>query len=199
LDVDGNELRCADVQAITSDTADTVAQISGTLAVTVDGVGANAADGDTVDDGECTSNCGYFALYLTPGKDYTVNVEPIYESFVGGSGMGPCYAAQLDTITEEEVATVSSAQCTAGTTLSLGSITTTSTGGVTDGGSSGSSGSSGNGSDPYENYDELNPVGYGCALSVTAKPVSGVVGWAVLGLMGLVLPFAISRRICPSL
>lgn len=185
LDANSNELRCADVQAVTDDTADTVAQVSGALAVTVDGVGANDPDGDTVDEGECTSRCGYFELYLTPGKDYTIRVEPIYEGFVGGSGMGPCYGVQLDTITEEDVAAVSSAQCTAGTSLSLGSITTTSTGGVGSDDSTGS-GSSGSNADPYDNYDELNPVGYGCSLAVAAKPVTGFSWGIVLVVMGMI-------------
>lgn len=199
LDADGNELRCADVQAITDDTGETVAQISGVLAVTVDGVAANAADGDTIDANECTSNCGYFELYLTPGLDYTIMVEPIYDGFVGGSGMGPCYAAQLDTIEEEDVASVSSAQCTAGTTLSLGSITTTSTGGVTIDGGSGTGSSGASDGDPYDNYDELNPVGYGCSLLVAAKPTSDFPWELGLVLMGLVLPFVVSRLIYPSL
>lgn len=126
LDSSGNPLRCADVQATTADVADAVAFVSGAYAPAVDG----NDDGDTVDAGECTSNCGDFQLYLTPGKTYTVAVAAINSSFTGGSGISPCANGQLSTIVDEDVATITAGQCTAGGTLSLGNITTTSTGGV---------------------------------------------------------------------
>lgn len=125
LDSSGNELRCADVQATTDDPADSVAFVSGAYAVGVD----NNGDLDSVDDGECTSGCGDFELHLTPGKSYTVHVEPINSSFTSGSGISPCANDQLDTIVSEVIASIS-AQCTAGATVNLGNITTDSTGGV---------------------------------------------------------------------
>lgn len=155
LDVDGNELRCADVWATTSDDADTVSFVSGTLAVAAD----NNSDGDTSDSGECESGCGYFQLFLSTGKDYTLTIQPIYSGFVGGSGMGPCFDAQLSTIKEEVIDAVSSSQCTGGTTLYLGEFTTTSTGGV----GSNTTGTGGGSSSTYDS--QLNPVGYWCSLS----------------------------------
>lgn len=127
LDSSGNSLRCADVQAKTSDSADSVAFVSGAYAPAVD----NNDDGDTADAGECTSNCGDFQLYLTPGKTYTVSVKAINSTFTGGSGISPCANAQLSTINDQDIATVTGSQCTAGGTLALGNITTSSTGGVT--------------------------------------------------------------------
>lgn len=125
LDSSGNALRCADVQATTTDPTDSVAFVSGAYALGVD----NNGDLDSVDDGECTSGCGDFELYLTPGKSYTVHVEPISSSFTGGSGISPCANDQLDTIVSEVIANIS-AQCTAGAPVDLGDITTDSTGGV---------------------------------------------------------------------
>jgi hypothetical protein len=82
-----------------------------------------------VDAGECTAGCGDFELHLTPGKAYTVHVEPINSSFTSGSGISPCANGQLDTIVSEVIAQIST-QCTAGASLGLGNITTESTGGV---------------------------------------------------------------------
>ena len=127
LDEDSNPLRCADVQAKTSDDADSVAFVSGAYAPAVD----NNDDGDTADSGECSSNCGDFQLYLTPGKSYTISVKAINSSFTGGSGISPCANSQLSTIVDQDIATVTGSQCTAGGTLSLGNLTTQSTGGVT--------------------------------------------------------------------
>lgn len=127
LDADGKQLRCADVQAIPSDRSKSVAFVSGAYAPAKD----NNGNGDTADSGECTSNCGDFQLFLDPGVEYTLKVMPINSSFTGGSGISPCANGQLDTINEETIGTVTAAQCTAGTTIALGNITTTSTGGVT--------------------------------------------------------------------
>lgn len=125
LDSSGNPLRCADVQATTSDSADTVAFVSGALAVNSDGNG----DGDSDDDGECLSGCGDFRLYLEPGKSYTLTVKPVDSRFTGGSSLSPCVESQLTTIEEEDIAAIS-ASCTAGATVAFGNITTTSTGGI---------------------------------------------------------------------
>lgn len=135
LDRDGNELRCADVQARTSDPSETVAFVSGAEAPAVDDNG----DADTDDDGECQEDCGHFVLRLEVGKSYTISVNPINGDFVGGSGISPCVEEQISGIVEENIGTVSADQCTAGASLSFASaITTSSTGGVT-AGSGGSS------------------------------------------------------------
>lgn len=130
LDSSGNRLRCADVQAKTSDNADSVAFVSGAYAPAVD----NNDDGDTADSGECTSNCGDFQLYLTPGKSYTISVKTINSTFTGGSGISPCANDQTEPcssadtgescIEDQDIATVTSSQCTAGGTLALGNIPT---------------------------------------------------------------------------
>lgn len=154
LDKDGNELMCADVWAENGDSSDTVSFVSGSVAVATD----KNDDGDVVDSGECTSQCGYFEVFLKPGSDYTVTVKEIDSAFTGGSGVGPCLNGQKTTIKEEAIATVSTAQCTGGSTISLGSITTASSGGTSSSGSASSGGGSSIG------LDDLNPVGYWCAL-----------------------------------
>jgi hypothetical protein len=158
LDSSSEELRCADVWAETSDTSETVAAVSGALAPASD----SNLDNDTVDSGECESDCGFFQLYLPTGKDYTLTVKSIDSRFVGGSAISPCTNSQLTSITEEVLATVSSAQCTGGTTLYLGEFVTTSTGGTSGSGGSGAAGSSGV-------DDSLNPVGYLCSLMVRGE------------------------------
>lgn len=126
LDRDGNPLRCADVQALTNNEADTVAHISGTYAEVSDDNG----DGDTTDTGECLSDCGYFELHLTPGKDYTIALRAMSESLTAGSGMGPCSDDPLTSIGDEDIAQVAAEECVAGETLALGEIDTDATGGV---------------------------------------------------------------------
>lgn len=153
-DEDGNAVRCADVQATTSDTADTMAFISGAKAVAQD----LNNDGDTVDAGECESNCGRFELYLDPEKiSYTLTVQPIFESFIVGSSVGPCVNAQADGIEEEVIATITATECVAGETYDLGDITIS---------SSGTSSTDGNGTGTGNNAnDDKNPIGYWCAIS----------------------------------
>lgn len=164
LDRDGNALRCADVWAVNEDISLTVAQVSGALAEAVD----NNDDLDTVDNGECSDNCGHFQFRLVTEQDYTITVMPIEDTFINGSGMGPCYKSQLTGIEEEEIATVTAAQCSAGSTIALGSITTTSTGGVdTDTGTSGGSG--GSDAEAIE-----SPIGWwGCGLGSRSWMVGG--------------------------
>lgn len=125
LDASGNPLRCADVQAVPGNVADTISFVSGAAAVAADGNG----DGDSVDEGECASGCGEFALYLTPGTDYVIRTEPIDPTFVGGSSVGPCQNEQLTDVRSEEIATVSGAACVGGGTVALGTLETSSTGG----------------------------------------------------------------------
>lgn len=140
LDADGNELRCADVWAVTGDDADTVAFVSGAEAENSDDNG----DGDSDDEGECISGCGDFELRLPAGKAYTIKVMPINADFTGGSGISPCVEEQLDTIVEEEIGEITAAQCVAGAQLAFATdVTTLSTGGVVASGSTGSSSSSG--------------------------------------------------------
>lgn len=155
-DKNGNDLRCADMWAEDGDPGHTVAGVSGALAAAED----TNSDGDTTDSGECSTNCGYFAMYQKAGVEYAVTVKPIETTFVGGSSVGPCVDSQLTTIEEEQVATVTSSQCSAGSTIALGDITTTSSGGVSSGSSGGGTGGGAEGSD-----SDLNPVGYTCALS----------------------------------
>lgn len=168
VDTEGDEVRCVDVWAEAADPADTVSQVSGAFAIAED----DNDDGDTVDSGECTSGCGYFQLYLEPGADYELNIYDINSLFVGGSSVGPCINSQLALgFDGDSIANVSSSQCVAGTTVSLGEInlgvdvTAADYGddsgdddddGDDDGGA-GAGGASG-----YD--DDLNPVGYGCAL-----------------------------------
>lgn len=89
------EVECVDVQATTSDTADSVAFVSGALGSGQD----NNDDDDTVDYDEttgfeCSSGCGDFFLYLEPGKEYTITANTIASGFTGGSGISPCANGQ---------------------------------------------------------------------------------------------------------
>ncbi|MBI2339601.1 MAG: hypothetical protein HYU99_04430 [Deltaproteobacteria bacterium] len=171
-DTDGNDLRCADVQAETVDEADAIAVVSGAFAAAEDTDGDSYTDGD----GECLSDCGAFTLRgLDPAKDYTITVRPIDSSWVGGSSVGPCGSGQLTGIEEEEIGTVT--DCTAGSTTDLGTISTESSGGTSSGGdgddSSGSSTTCGDGGN-FDNCEEL----IGCSLERARG--SGVLGQWVL-------------------
>lgn len=137
VDADENPLRCADIQARSTDIADTIAVVSGVFAATEDTDG----DGYTTTAGECLSGCGGVTLRgLAPGTTYAISVVPIDEAWQGGSGINPCGNNQLETVVEQEIAAVS-ALCTEGATISLGTVITKSTGGTTEGSES-SSGSS---------------------------------------------------------
>lgn len=145
-DSDGNDLRCADVQAETDDPADTVALVSGVYAVT--------------DDLECLSGCGDFILRgIDPAKHYTITVKPVDPFWVGGSGINPCLNGQPEGVVEEIIG--DSADCTAGGTVDLGAITTTSTGtgGTTTGGSDAATVCGEN-----QNFDACPPIIGGCSL-----------------------------------
>ncbi|MBF0105115.1 MAG: hypothetical protein HQM16_07280 [Deltaproteobacteria bacterium] len=150
LDRFGDEMRCADIQAIDSvDNTYNVAFVSGAYAPAVDGNG----DGDSADTGECTSACGGFQLYLRPGRTYALQAASINNTFIGGSGISPCANAQhvqcdstitgrctdnntstecracvdnetlVDNDNSEVIAAKISAGCTAGATVALGDIT----------------------------------------------------------------------------
>jgi len=97
-------------------------------------------------------------------------VRPINSAFTGGSGIGPCSGEQLTTIEEESLSTVSGSQCVAGSVLDLGSLTTTSTGGVSAGSDSetdsGTEEGTGTGTGPQGGG--VQRVLGGCALSVGA-------------------------------
>lgn len=153
-DVNGDSLRCADIQAETGDTTDTIAVVSGAFAPAEDTNGDGYTDGD----GECLSNCGDFTLRgLDPDLDYTITVKPIDSSWTGGSSLSPCGTGQLTGIEEEEISTVTT--CTAGGTVALGTVQTASTGGITEG----------DGGDDDDDGDTAESVSIGCALSPNQK------------------------------
>lgn len=110
-DASGTALKCADVQGIATDTADTVSVVTGQF---------SPRDDVTF---ECSSDCGNFALKgLQPGKTYTVTVKPIDSSWVNASSVGPCTTSQMTGIVEEEIASVTS--CTGGQVIELGTVAT---------------------------------------------------------------------------
>lgn len=152
-DKNGNEMRCADVQATTNDPADTVAMVSGAFAPVEDTDGDGATDGD----GECLSACGGFTLRgLNPAKDYTITVRPINPAWIGASSVGPCVNEQPTGIVVEEIASISG--CTAGGTTNLGTVVTESEIDGDGGNGNGSSTECGEGSN-FENCDELVSCG----------------------------------------
>ncbi|MDO8520252.1 MAG: hypothetical protein Q7T11_08845 [Deltaproteobacteria bacterium] len=120
LDGDGNPLRCADIQAETDDSADTIAVVSGIF----------ASHDNNIE--ECLSDCGDFILRgLDPSKNYTITVKPISSQWTGGSGIFPC-DPQLSGIEEQEIDSFSAGDCAGGATRALGDVETDSTGGVDD-------------------------------------------------------------------
>ncbi|MBI4410949.1 MAG: hypothetical protein HY541_00495 [Deltaproteobacteria bacterium] len=167
-DTSGDPLRCADVQAETADTADAIAMVSGAFAPAEDTDGDGYTDGDE----ECLSDCGDFTLRgLDPAKTYTITVKPIDSFFDGSSRVGPCASGQLGGIDEEVIA--AAVNCGAGETEALGTIATTSTGGVTEGGGG-------------DGDDDDGTVSLGCNLAAKPLPSSSfVVG--LIFLMGLFL------------
>lgn len=120
-DVNGNPLRCVDVQAETNDPADTIAVVSGAFAPNDD----LDNDGFTTSSGECLSGCGDFVLRgLNPALTYTITVKPITAFWINESGISPCSNEQLSGIVEEELDTIDAAGCVAGATHDLGTIQT---------------------------------------------------------------------------
>lgn len=183
LDEEQNELMCADVWAYrNADAADTISNVTGSYRVAED----NNDDGDEVDDGECTSNCGRFSFRIQKDKGYIISTNPINTLFTGGSSVGPCVNGQQSGVVEEDLYTIDISTCTGGITIDLGNLQSSSTGGVAtgDGGTSngGSNGSSG-GSGANGGYDSnLNPFGYGsCQLnslsSASNSNLSSMVGF----------------------
>lgn len=165
VDKDGDQLRCADVQAIATDPEDTSAVESGGFAPQDD----ENEDLDSADSGECLSDCGDFALKgLDPSLPYTVTVLPISSAWTvsSGSSIGPCGIDQPSGIVEEEIFTVNdptdadTIDCGAGESKSIGSFVTTSSGGVTPrgGGSSGGSDGSSRGCSLSQNSTSKNPM-----------------------------------------
>ncbi|OGQ07018.1 MAG: hypothetical protein A3G32_07425 [Deltaproteobacteria bacterium RIFCSPLOWO2_12_FULL_40_28] len=125
-DARGRPLRCMDVQATTSNTADTITYVSGSNAVYTD----SDSDGYSDDDGECTSSCGAFTLRgLSPSKTYTVRARPVDADWISGSSVGPCVHGQLTGVQVETLATITSGTCVAGATSAQGTISTSSCGG----------------------------------------------------------------------
>lgn len=125
-DARGRPLRCMDVQATTSDTADTITYVSGSNAVYTD----SDSDGYSDDDGECESGCGAFTLRgLSPSKTYTVRVRPVDADWISGSSVGPCVHGQLTGVQVATIATITSGTCVAGATSAQGTLSTSSCGG----------------------------------------------------------------------
>ncbi len=183
-DADGNELRCADVQAVTDDTADTIAVVSGAFAPAEDTDGDGYTDGD----GECLSDCGSFTLYgLDPDKSYTITVKPVDSQWTGGSGIGPC-SSQNEDIVEEDIATLEG--CTAGAVEELGTIQTESTSSDTSnqsddsGDSSSDSGSSEDTCGVDQDFTTCDPL-ISCSLS--NKPASALHFLLIILLPGFLL------------
>ena len=137
--INGDPMRCVDVQAIPTDRTKAVSSITGAYAI--------ATDDNTdyvVNTANCTSGCGDFQLYLTPGIAYTLSAKTIDSTFVSSKAIFPCRDAQLpncdecadgdttcvDTcLKETSLGTVVTASDTAGTTIALGNLQTLSTGG----------------------------------------------------------------------
>lgn len=172
LDTNGDPLRCVDVWATTDDATDTISWVTGTTATAYD----NNEDGDTLDTDECEENCGYFNFYLETGKAYSFHLKAIDSDFVGGSGIGPCAdyiqnTSITDSDTDEPVASITSAQCTAGSTIDLGDISTSYSPLASNDSSSSDSSDSSSSSDSSDNSaggsegDVENPVGYWCKLN----------------------------------
>lgn len=170
-DQDGNALRCADIQARSGDEGEyTLSFVSGALATAED----KNSDGDTVDNGECTQNCGTFYLYIESDRDYNLYTTPIDEDFTGASSLSPCHAEVNGGVKEEMIVKITAGECTAGAAFNVGAIVTTSTGGESEesssGGSDSSSGSSGSGGSGFgSSSEDNNPIGYWCQLNASAK------------------------------
>lgn len=146
LDTNGDPLRCASVEARADDDVFSVGEISGGFAPAknknVRSSSNPTGDYDTQDAGECLSDCGDFTLAgLKPGKKYTIQVRPISSDFVAGSAVPPCDNGQLDDVVEETLTTITAKECVAGKTINIGSVTTSSKSGLTDGGEKKSSSS----------------------------------------------------------
>lgn len=167
-DSDGNDLRCADVQAETADTEDTIALVSGAFAPAQD------LDNDGYTDGssECSSDCGVFTLRgLDPDEEtYTITVKPIDASWISGSGINPCASGQLTGVVEEEIATIT--DCTAGVTTDLGTITTESSGGTSGDDDDDDSATTTCGED--QNFESCDPI-IDCSLSHAKIPGTSMI------------------------
>ncbi len=211
LDRFGEAIRCADVQAITSDEAKNVSFISGSYAV------ADDTDGDGYTDGadECTSGCGNFTLYLEPATTYALSVASINSGFTGGSSVGPCASAQLTVCTDSiitactddvasttctacvkedplttndasaDIAAKIQAECTAGAVVSLGDITTRSV--------SKPSAAESNGDGDSDDDDNTSSSSSGCSLNPDVKKATGAMGFFCLIILGPLLSFLTKR------
>ncbi len=181
-DVDGNELMCANVWAIVGGSNETTGYtVSATTGKWAYGTDLND-DGDIVDDGECEGLCGYYEIYMRAEFFTTFVIQPIEEAFIGGSSVGPCINGQNTSIDTDYFLEIEADECLPGQTLSLGEYTTAFTGGTGAGGDSETDSGGGGSSDGGASYDDLNPVGYWCALSpaALASPVSGLVCFMVV-------------------
>lgn len=161
LESDGDEMECVNIEATSDDVTDTISTVTGYLAPTLDFDAGNIFSLDF----DCSSNCGNFEFYLKSDKAYTLTMTDIPATFTGGSSVGPCDDQRTD-VEEEVIATITAAQCTAGSTINLGEITSAS---GTEGSSGSSTGSSSSGGNPSAGGSSRgsveNPVGYGCSLN----------------------------------
>ncbi len=164
-DANSNYVPCLDVWAVAG--TDTTKTVSYTTASN-NYVNTSTSSDFDIDD-TCDKYCGYFGIYIKPSTEYTLKAYDVYESFVGGSGVGPCVDEQpeyeqtggtLTTITSSQCSVPSLAAIDAGTiTLSITIDSETEAG-------SGSTGTTSSGG-------TSNPVGYWCSL---ASPMSKVQG-----------------------
>ena len=186
-DKNGKALRCADIQGLTTDAADSIAVVSGALAPNDD------IDGDTAtdDDGECLDDCGEFILRgLSPEKEYSIVVKPVDASWIGGSGINPCVNGQIAGIVEETIATVSAGDCSAGEKKKLGTVTTESSGGIDEGGESDSDSGAGSG-DPFADLEPL----IDCSLTRSRTDSGNSASLVILFLITVPLSFVVLRQL----
>ena len=123
LDKEGGELHCANVVATSSNPADTVTFVTGTLNSSFD----VSNEGVITATEDCTENCGDFQLFLIPDTSYTLAITLIDENFVNASGVGPCVSAQPENIVAKTpLASITASSCTPGAIIDLGEITTNS-------------------------------------------------------------------------
>lgn len=179
-DKNGKPLRCADVQAVTPDSTDTIGVVSGTLSPNDDTDGDEATDGD----GECLDDCGEFVLRGVPtDKTTQIIVRPIDASWTGGSGINPCVNGQVAGVVEETIATLSVGDCSAGEKEKLGTVTTASSGGISEGGESDSD-SGASSDDPFA---DLPPL-IDCSLTIRSSQPTRNLG-LLASFLFVVLPF----------
>lgn len=175
LDDDGDEMRCADVQAVADDTSETISFVSGYYA-------PYPEDGSREFD--TTSDEGDFSLFgLNPTVNYTIKVVPIDASWISGSSVGPCASSQPEDVEEETIATLTGGvlrdadddtigTCSTASTVAMGNVQTLSDPTYASSSSSSSGGSSGTSST-------------GCQLTSTSRNYQN--SFWLIGFLGVAL------------